>query len=119
MKAIESARLTVFARARALLGWGQTNFEGPLAPALLGNDMDTALSGSGLVITPAQDLAFFARSSAWRCTSCGKVHSFDERVAVVFASPCACAGIEFEPHRSGEVLASISAGDSVPALLAV
>ncbi len=114
MKAIESARAAVFKRASAMLSWRQKELEGAPAPALLGNNLETALAGYGLVVTPAQDLAFFARSSAWRCTTCGKVHRFAERVSVVFASPCACASIEFEPQH--EAFASASAPALAPEL---
>lgn len=55
--------------------------------------------GTGLVMNPAQAPAFFARSSSWRCTGCREVHVFERLVSVAFASPCRCAGIEFEPLR--------------------
>jgi len=99
MEALASARIAVMARARAMLAWRERITENALAPALIGDGVETTLGGSGLVITPAQDLAFFARSSAWRCTTCGKLHAFSERVSVAVASPCACASIEFEPQR--------------------
>lgn len=117
MKAIASTRIAVFKRALAMLSWRQEGGPDKPTTALLGNDIDTANGGYGLVITPAQDLAFFARSAAWRCTSCGKVHRFDERVAVVFASPCVCTSIEFEPQRD-DAFASIVAPElTLPALL--
>ena len=96
-----------------MLGWHQPHIEVSNAPALLGNDLETAVSGNALVITPAQDLAFFARSSAWRCTSCGKVHTFDERVSVVFASPCVCTSIEFEPQRGDAFAVGVTSGLSL------
>lgn len=105
MTVIEAARIAVLKQARAMLGWHPPRIAGP---ALLGSDGDTAEDAPALVMTPAQDVAFFARSSAWRCTGCGKVHNFDERVSVVFASPCACTSIEFEPQR-GDAFAAAAA----------
>lgn len=110
MKAIESARVAVLKQARAMLGWHPPRLEHTPSFALLGSEREAASADHVLVITPAQDLAFFARSSAWRCTSCGKVHIFDERVSVVFASPCACTSIEFEPQRGDAFAAVISTG---------
>ncbi len=110
MKDIDSVHVAVLRQARAMLGWPQPHFEISNAPVLLGNDVDTAVSAHALVVTPAQDLAFFARSSAWRCTSCGKVHSFAERVSVVFASPCVCTSIEFEPQRGDAFAVAVSSG---------
>ena len=116
MKLIESTRNAVFKRALAMMSWRQEAAAGRPPAALLGDDIETANGGYGLVITPAQDLAFFARSAAWRCTSCGKVHRFEERVSVVFASPCACASIEFEPQH--DAFASALAPElTLPALL--
>ncbi len=117
MKAIASTRIAVFKRALAMLSWRQETAANQPAAALLGSEIETALGGYGLVITPAQDLAFFARSSAWRCTSCGKVHRFDERVAVVFASPCVCTSIEFEPLRDDAFAPALSPELTLPALL--
>jgi len=116
MKAIESTRIAVFKRALAMLSWRQEGGSGR-SSALLGSDLETTDGGYGLVITPAQDLAFFARSAAWRCTSCGKVHRFDERVAVVFASPCVCTSIEFEPQRDDAFASVIAPELTLPALL--
>ena len=90
-----------------MLGWSHLRIENAFSPTLLGNDLDTAEPGPAIVMSPAQDLAFFARSSAWRCTSCSKVHHFEERVSVVFASPCVCTGIEFEPQR-GDAFAAVA-----------
>lgn len=110
MKAIETARVAVMKQARALIGRQQPPAEALNVPALLVGNLETAVSGHALVITPAQDLAFFARSSAWRCTSCGKVHTFEERVSVVFASPCVCTSIEFEPQRGDAFAVAVSSG---------
>ncbi|MEO8080154.1 MAG: hypothetical protein ABI641_06460 [Caldimonas sp.] len=63
------------------------------------DDVDTVIGDTGLVMNPAQAPAFFARSSSWRCTGCGKVHFFGQLVPVAVASPCTCASIEFEPQR--------------------
>lgn len=117
MKAIASTRIAVFKRALAMLSWRQEGDAGQPAAGPLGNDLATANGGYGLVITPAQDLAFFARSAAWRCTSCGKVHRFDERVAVVFASPCGCTSIEFEPQRDEASASAVAPELTLPALL--
>jgi hypothetical protein len=57
---------------------------------------------TGLVMTPAQTAGFFARSSSWRCTGCGKIHVFAHVVPVVAASPCVCASIEFEPRLEAD-----------------
>lgn len=99
-----------------MLSWRERELEGGTAPALLGDGLETLPAGYGLVVTPAQDLAFFARSAAWRCTSCGKVHRFEDRVSVVFASPCACTSIEFEPQRDASG-ASMAPELTLPALL--
>ena len=117
MKVIASTRIAVFKRALAMLSWRQEGGAAKPAVGLLGSDLETANGGYGLVITPAQDLAFFARSAAWRCTSCGKVHRFDERVAVVFASPCVCTSIEFEPQRDDTFAHTVSPELTLPALL--
>jgi len=59
-------------------------------------DVRTIWGDPALVMTPAQRRARVARSPLWRCISCGKIHTFDESVAVLFASPCACGNFEFE-----------------------
>ena len=115
MEALASARIAVMARARAMLAWRERLNESTPAPTLIGDGVETAFGGSGLVITPAQDLAFFARSSAWRCTTCGKLHAFSERVSVAVASPCACASIEFEPQRDFAGGGSVQLLDLLPA----
>lgn len=116
MTVIEAARIAVLKQARAMLGWHPARIEGGPSPALLGSDDETAEGVPALVMTPAQDVAFFARSSAWRCTGCGKVHNFEERVSVVFASPCACTGIEFEPQRGDAFAATAVTGSTGLAL---
>jgi hypothetical protein len=97
MGRIESAREAVLQWSRSVLALRGRSIEGPLPDgAALPDD---ALSGeTGLVMTPAQTAGFFARSSSWRCTGCGKVHVFSQVVPVVAASPCVCASIEFEPR---------------------
>ena len=99
MGRIAEARIAVFETAQALLSMRQSTIEGPPPPARLHEGVVTTWGETGLVMTPAQDLAFFARSAAWRCTGCGKVHNFAQRVPVTVASPCQCASIEFEPQR--------------------
>lgn len=99
MGRIAEARTAVFETAQALLSMRQNTIEGPPPPARLHEGVVTTWAETGLVISPAQDMAFFARSASWRCTGCGKVHSFNQRVAVNVASPCQCASIEFEPQR--------------------
>lgn len=113
MTVIEAARIAVLKQARAMLGWHPPRIAGP---ARLGSDDDRDEGVSALVMTPAQDVAFFARSTAWRCTGCGKVHNFEERVSVVFASPCACTGIEFEPQRGDAFAATAVTGSAGLAL---
>lgn len=117
MKAIDQARIVVFKRASAMLSWLRPAAESPAAPPLIGNDVETVLGGYGIIMTPGQDLAFFARSSAWRCTTCGKVHTFEQRVSVAIASPCPCAGIEFEPQRDNFAAAALSPEQRLPSLL--
>jgi hypothetical protein len=97
MGRIEAAREAVLQWSRSVLALRGRSIEGPIAdgPPL----PDEAFSGeTGLVMTPAQTAGFFARSSSWRCTGCGKVHVFSHVVPVVAASPCVCASIEFEPR---------------------
>ncbi len=101
MNAIEAARDAMIRQARALWSWRQPALEGPHRQARTPDGSGVPFSGHGVVVTAGQDIGFFARSSTWRCTSCSRVHHFAERVPVVAASPCACAGIEFEPHRDG------------------
>lgn len=73
--------------------------QGPDSSEITADFVDTVIGDTGLVMTPAQAPAFFARSSSWRCTSCGKLHVFAQLVPVAVASPCSCASIEFEPQR--------------------
>lgn len=99
MGRIESAREAVLQWSRAVLALRGRSLEGPLAsgpPSAAG--IDTLFGDTGLVMTPAQTAGFFARSSSWRCTGCGKVHVFAHLVPVAAASPCVCASIEFEPR---------------------
>ena len=98
---IATARAAVVSWSQALLSMRRVAIEeGRRAPDETWQDADTIFGDdTGLAMTPAQAPAFFARSAAWRCTSCGKVHAFVHRVPVATASPCSCAGIEFEPHR--------------------
>lgn len=65
-------------------------------PRSIWRDVRTIWGDPALVMTPAQRLARYARSPLWRCISCGKLHAFDDSVAVVFASPCSCGNFEFE-----------------------
>lgn len=60
------------------------------------SDVRTIWGDPSLVMTPAQRRAYSARSPFWRCIACGKIHTFDESVAVLFASPCSCGNFEFE-----------------------
>ena len=71
------------------------------------NDIVTVLGAPRRVISPGQAAGFAARSRAWRCIGCGKVHSFSGPVRVVMASPCSCGRIEFEP-RSPRIRAPYS-----------
>ena len=97
MERIEAAREAVLQWSRSVLALRARSIEGPLAESQ--SLADEAFSGeTGLVMTPAQTAGFFARSSSWRCTGCGKVHVFAHVVPVVAASPCVCASIEFEPR---------------------
>jgi hypothetical protein len=83
-----------------VLGLRGGSIEGPFAEGSPASG-DLA-AGTGLVMTAAQAAGFFARSSSWRCTGCGKVHVFAHVVPVVAASPCACASIEFEPRLEAD-----------------
>jgi hypothetical protein len=99
MGRIESARAAVLQWSRAVLALRGRALDGPLpVDAPPSDDVDTIFDVTGLVMTPAQPAGFFARSSSWRCTGCGKVHMFSHVVPVVAASPCTCASIEFEPR---------------------
>jgi len=95
MDRIEAAREAVLQWSRSVLALRGRSLEGPGAESAAD---DTASGEIGLVMTPAQTAGFFARSSSWRCTGCGKVHVFAHVVPVVAASPCVCASIEFEPR---------------------
>ena len=69
--------------------------------------MQTVLGAPRRVIAASQAAGFAARSRAWRCIGCGKVHTFSGPVRVVMASPCSCGQIEFEP-RSPRIRAPYS-----------
>ena len=97
MGRIEAAREAVLQWSRSVLALRGRSLESPFGHAAAPGE-DGAPGESGLVITPAQSAGFFARSSSWRCTGCGKVHVFAHVVPVVAASPCVCASIEFEPR---------------------
>ena len=96
METMSATQIQVFRRARALLSLRRQHSDTPGMP-LLGDYVDADVGG-GFVMSPAQHLAFFARSTSWRCTGCGKVHAFTHLVPVTAASPCTCASIEFEPR---------------------
>ena len=101
MDRIEAAREAVLQWSRSVLALRGRSLEGPLVegpPSL----EDGAPGETGLVMTPAQTAGFFARSSSWRCTGCGKIHVFAHVVPVVAASPCVCASIEFEPRLEAD-----------------
>ena len=97
MGRIEAAREAVLQWSRAVLALRGRSLEGPLVDGAAAAE-EGAPGETGLVMTPAQTAGFFARSSSWRCTGCGKVHVFAHVVPVVAASPCVCASIEFEPR---------------------
>jgi len=100
MGRIADARAAVLDWSRTVLTMRGRSIEGPGGAAGEGTEfVDTIFGDTGLVMTPAQAPAFFARSSSWRCTACGKVHVFEQMVALSQASPCSCASIEFEPQR--------------------
>jgi hypothetical protein len=100
MGRIADARAAVLDWSRTMLSQRGRSIEGPSADGSHQPEfVDTVYGDTGLVMTPAQAPAFFARSSSWRCTSCGKVHVFENLVSVAAASPCTCASIEFEPQR--------------------
>jgi hypothetical protein len=99
MGRIETAHAAVLQWSRAVLAVRARSIEGPPAPgAPLDDERDAIFGVTGLVMTPAQTAGFFARSTSWRCTGCGKVHLFSHVVPVAAASPCTCASIEFEPR---------------------
>jgi hypothetical protein len=100
MGRIADARAAVLDWSRTVLSVRGRTIEGPNGSGTQTAEfVDTVFGDTGLVMTPAQAPAFFARSSSWRCTSCGKVHVFESLVPVAVASPCSCASIEFEPQR--------------------
>ena len=99
MSRIEVARGLVLEWSRSVLSQRPPTHGEPPTTVDMPNEVQTVYGDTGLVMTPAQTAAFFARSSSWRCTSCGKVHVFEERVSVSLASPCTCTGIEFDPQR--------------------
>lgn len=100
MGRIADARAAVLDWSRTVLSLRGRSIEGPNADGGETTEfVDTVFGDTGLVMTPAQAPAFFARSSSWRCTACGKVHVFASLVPVSVASPCTCANIEFEPQR--------------------
>ena len=98
MGRIADARAAVLDWSRTVLTMRGRAIEGPDGPQDA-EFVDTIFGDTGLVMTPAQAPAFFARASSWRCTSCGKVHVFEHLVPLSLASPCSCASIEFEPQR--------------------
>jgi hypothetical protein len=99
MGRIESAREAVLQWSRSVLALRGRSLDGPPPNGTMSADeVDAVFGETGLVMTPAQTAGFFARSSSWRCTGCGKVHVFAHVVPVVAASPCVCASIEFEPR---------------------
>jgi hypothetical protein len=103
MSRIEAARQAVLQWSRAVLALRGRSLEGPLAAGMPSpEEIDTIFGETGLVMTPAQTAGFFARSSSWRCTGCGKVHAFAHVVPVAAASPCVCASIEFEPRLEAD-----------------
>jgi hypothetical protein len=100
MGRIADARAAVLDWSRTVLALRGRSLEGPGGAGEAGTEfVDTVMGDTGLVMTPAQAPAFFARASSWRCTACGKVHAFPGLVPVSLASPCSCASIEFEPQR--------------------
>jgi hypothetical protein len=100
MGRIADARAAVLDWSRTVLSLRGRPIEGPNgASGKTAEFVDTLFGDTGLVMTPAQAPAFFARSSSWRCTACGKVHVFEQLVPLSQASPCSCASIEFEPQR--------------------
>jgi len=100
MDRIEAAREAVLQWSRSVLALRGRSLEGPLVDGP--PPEDGAAGEIGLVMTPAQTAGFFARSSSWRCTGCGKIHVFAHVVPVVAASPCVCASIEFEPRLEAD-----------------
>ena len=104
MSRIEAAREAVLQWSRTVLALRGRSVEGPLAGTASPEEIDTIFGDgdTGLVMTPAQTAGFFARSSSWRCTGCGKVHVFAHVVPVTAASPCVCASIEFEPRLAAD-----------------
>ena len=99
MSRIEVARGLVLEWSRSVLSQRPPTHGETTTTVDLPNEVQTVYGDTGLVMTPAQASAFFARSSSWRCTSCGKIHVFEQRVSVSLASPCVCTGIEFDPQR--------------------
>ncbi len=100
MGRIADARAAVLDWSRTVLSLRGRSIEGPDgAGGHMAEFVGTIFGDTGLVMTPAQAPAFFARSSSWRCTACGKVHVFEQLVPLTHASPCTCASIEFEPQR--------------------
>lgn len=103
MGRIESARIAVLAWSRAVMSLrarvDYTPRVGHDGDADDSGFADTVVGDTGLIMNPAQAPGFFARSASWRCMGCGKVHFFGQMVPVATASPCSCAGIEFEPQR--------------------
>ncbi len=100
MGRIADARAAVLDWSRTVLSMRGRSIQGPDgADGQAAEFVDTIVGDTGLVMTPAQAPAFFARASSWRCTACGKVHVFEHLVPLSHASPCTCASIEFEPQR--------------------
>ena len=88
MGRIADARAAVLDWSRTVLTMRGRSIQGPDGAG--GQDaefVDTIFGDTGLVMTPAQAPDFFARSSSWRCTACGKVHVFEHLVPLSQASP--------------------------------
>jgi hypothetical protein len=97
MGRIEAARAAVLQWSRTVLALRGRSLETP-GGDVASDGADAVFGDNLLAMTPAQTAGFFARSSSWRCTGCGKVHVFEQVVPVAAASPCVCASIEFEPR---------------------
>ena len=116
MSSFESTHDVIVRQERALNAWRQPAHNVLPLPDTSARGGDTRFAGRGLVFTAAQDLGFFARSKSWQCAACLRVHRFDEKVSVVTASPCVCAGIEFEPHADGTFATPMLTNAAVPLL---
>ena len=70
MGRIADARAAVLDWSRTVLTMRGRSIEGQGGAGDQGTDfVDTIFGDTGLVMTPAQAPAFFARSSSWRCTA--------------------------------------------------